>query len=153
MSNCGTVDQENKVTLCGLSLGILLLGRWVENDLLRLLAPSPTAYFFGRWSSMGWREGIVGWTVRWVKNWLGHQAQRVLVKSLMSRWRLKNNQSNLGLILRHNMIICIRLGWWHKCTLSQSVDDIRLDTVADMINSSVQSRGTWEIWVLCQPQP
>lgn len=41
------------------------------------------------------------------------------------------------------MIICIKdLDDDIKCNLIQSVDDIRLGTVADVINSSVQSRGT-----------
>lgn len=72
----------------------------------------------------------------------------------MSRLRLKNNQSNLEADTKAQMIICIKdLNDDMKCILSQSADDSRLDMLADMINSSVQSRGIGEIWVLCQPQP
>lgn len=49
---------------------------------IRPLTQSHTTSFF-----LNWREGLDGWTVQWVRNWLDGCIQRVAISGPMPEWR------------------------------------------------------------------
>ncbi|KAK4827972.1 hypothetical protein QYF61_022674 [Mycteria americana] len=64
-------------------------------------------------------HGLGGCTLRWVKNWLDGQAQRVVVKGVKSSW-----QTFLGPVLFNIFINDLHKGI--KCALSKFADDTKL---------------------------
>lgn len=53
---------------------------WYILTFMKFWTPSPTAFFFVSWGSVGWMMGLLG------ENWLDQQGWRAVIHSLRSGW-------------------------------------------------------------------
>ncbi|GAB0183227.1 mitochondrial enolase superfamily member 1 [Grus japonensis] len=81
------------------------------------------------------RHGFDGWTTWWIRNWLGGCTQRIVINSLMFKWRSVTSgvpqESVLGLALFNIFVSGMDSGI--ECTLSKFADNTKLHGVVDML--------------------
>ncbi|GAB0179151.1 hypothetical protein GRJ2_000380400 [Grus japonensis] len=77
------------------------------------------------------KHGLDGWATWWIRNWLDYHTQRVVVNSLMSRWR--SVMSGVPQVPQMFNIFVSDMNSGIECTLSKIANDTKLSGVVDTL--------------------
>jgi len=112
----------------------------ISLDLCKAFNTVPHNTFFSKLE----RRGFDGWTTRWIRSWSHGHTQKVVVKSLMSKWRLVMTGIPLGSVL--GPVLCNifvgNMGSGIDCILSKFSDDTKLRGAVGTLEGRDAIQGT-----------